>query len=136
MNTQTAQKSLAEIMADAKAQREAEKAQADIDKAAKGEAAAARKADLATKKAARDTAKAERDAKKVEKQPEQNGVRRPRPDSLCGAAWAVMDETTLSAGRMCTIAEVITRSQELNPTVNLNNLRGEFVRWKKFNGVI
>jgi sRNA-binding protein len=132
MSTQT----LEEIMAQAKIDREAEKARADQEKAAKAEQSAQRKAEQEAKKAEREKLKAEREAKKTEKQPEQNGVRRPRPDSLCGAAWAVMDEVTLTNGRMCTIAEVIERAQQLNPSVNINNLRGEFVRWKRFNGVI
>lgn len=127
---------LQDIMAKAKVERETAAAQAAIDKAAKTEASAKRKADADAKKVERDAVRAERDAKKTEKQPEQNGVRRPRPDTLCGAAWATMDKVTLANGRLCLIAEVIASAQADNPAVNLNNLRGEFVRWKKFNGLV
>lgn len=126
---------LEQIMASAKAQREQDKIKADAEKAAKKEATEKRKAEQEVKKAEREKLKEERDAKKTEKQPEQNGVRRPRPDTLCGAAWATMDKVTLEAGRLCLISEVIASAQADNPEVNLNNLRGEFVRWKKFNGL-
>lgn len=128
--------SIEAIMAAAKVKRDQEKAVADASKAEKREQSEARKADQAKKKADRDAAKAERDAKKTEKQPEANGVRRPRPDSLCGKAWAVMDEVTLSTGEMAEIKTVLERAKELNPEVNVNNVRGEYVRWKRFNGVI
>jgi hypothetical protein len=127
---------LAQIMAAAKLKRDQEKADADQAKAQKAADSAQRKQELEAKKVERERLKAERDAKKVEKQPEANGVRRPRPDSLCGQAWAVMDEVTLRTGEMAQIKDVVARAQELNPTVNLNNVRGEYVRWKRFNGVI
>ena len=68
-----------------------------------------------------------------EGRPIQNGVRRPKPDSLCGRAWAVFDELSQEGdGRVS-----IRQSLEIAKTRGLNegNVRSEFYLWRKFNGI-
>ncbi|MER9337383.1 hypothetical protein NKJ06_25935 [Mesorhizobium sp. M0293] len=67
-----------------------------------------------------------------EERPMRNGVIRPRPDTLCGRAWAVADELAAYSVTPST-ADVIAHgvSRGLNP----GNLRTEFTYWKKFHGL-
>lgn len=77
---------------------------------------------------------AEAEAKKAASQmPEQNGVRRPRPETLCGKAWALMDECSARLGQPVPVSFVL----QLAPGYELNegNIKTEYARWKKFNGV-
>lgn len=77
---------------------------------------------------------AEAEAKKAASQmPEQNGVRRPRPDSLCGQAWALMDECSSRLQQPVPVSFVL----QLAPGYGLNegNIKTEYARWKKFNAV-
>lgn len=137
---QAAEKAEAEKVAKAakKAEKESEaaakKAEAETKKAAKAaekEAAKAKvKADKASKLEAKVAAKA---AKEANRQPEQNGVRRPGPDGKCGKAWAVFDELSSKINSPVAIADalVVTKAQGQNDT----NVRCEYARWKKFNGI-
>ncbi len=127
---------LEQILAQAKIDREVEKAAAEKAKAEKVAADAIKKAENDEKKAARDAKKAERAAKKAEKMPEANGIRRPRAETLCGQVWAVVDALMLSLTRLPTLKEVLDASIAGNAAVNHNNVRGEFVRYKKFHGLI
>ena len=113
--------------AEAKAKKEAEKAAKEAEKAQKA----------AEKAAAKEQAKAEREAAKAAKEanrmPIQNGIRRPKPETLCGQAWAIFDEVSQSKGSPAAIGECLPIAQErgLNPT----NVRVEYARWRKFFGV-
>lgn len=124
------------------AQKEAEKAlkaqQAEEAKAAKLAEREARKAEKEAEKEAKlkekEDAKAAKIAEKeASRMPEQNGVRRPKPDTLCGQAWAIFDEVSAHTGAPATIGESleIARTKELNEA----NVRTEYARWRKFNGV-
>lgn len=114
--------------ADAKAKRDQEAA----DKKAGAEQA---KAD---KKAAADKAKADKAqaaadakaAKEANKMPEQNGVRRPKPDSLCGKAWAIMDQLSKDRGGPVPIAPLLEATNKAG--LNEGNVRAEYARWRKF----
>lgn|GEM_PF-1415779 len=63
---------------------------------------------------------------------EQNGVRRPKSQSLCGQAWAIFDQISESQGEPAAFAEALeeARAQGLNE----GNVRTEFYRWRRFNG--
>lgn len=65
--------------------------------------------------------------------PKQNGVRRPKPHTLGGQAWAIFNEVTAKTSNPATIAESmeIGRAQGLNE----GNVRAEFYSWRKFNGI-
>lgn len=103
------------------------KAQKDAEKAA----AKAKKEELAAQKAAaKEAAKA---AKEAARMPEQNGVRRPKPDGLCGKAWAVFDEVSTSLGQAAPIAPCLKRAEQLG--LNLGNVRCEYAVWRKFHGI-
>ena len=121
--------------AEAKAKREAEAAE---KKAAKEAQKAQEKADREAKKAAEKAAKeqAKLDAKaarEANRQPEQNGIRRPGPDGLCGRVWGLADELSASLGQPVPIANLLEagEAQGLNPS----NIRTEYARWKKFHGL-
>lgn len=62
------------------------------------------------------------------KQPEQNGVRRPKPETLCGQAWAIFDELS-----QVTIGEALEIGRQRG--LNEGNVRAEFYQWRKFNGI-
>ena len=121
--------------AEAKAAKEAEKAQKAAEKAAtkeqakaEREAAKAAKAEEAAK--AKEASKA---AKEANRMPMQNGIRRPKPETLCGQAWAIFDEVSQSKGSPASIGECLPIAIErgLNPT----NVRVEYARWRKFYNV-
>lgn len=124
------------------AQKAAAKAKRDEEAAAKKvekDAAAlkAKEGKEAEKKAKEDAkAKTKTDAeaaKNAQKMPEQNGVRRPKAETLCGKAWAIFDAVSAKNQATASISEsmVIAKSQDLNEA----NVRAEYARWRKFYGV-
>lgn len=152
-NTQAAAPTPEEIEAKKKAEAEAKKAEkaalkkaeADAKKAEKdriaAEKAAQKDLDKAAKeadkvaKAAEKLAKAEaaKAAKEANRMPEQNGVRRPKPDTLCGKAWALADKLSAELGQPTPIANLLeaARAEGLNE----GNVKAEYARWRKFLGV-
>lgn len=110
--------------ADKKAAKEAEKAQKKADAEAK------KAAEKAAKEQAKIDAKAAREATRM---PEQNGIRRPKPDTLCGKAWGIFDNVSSKNGAPASIGE----SMELAKAEGLNeaNVRAEYARWRKFHGI-
>ena len=125
----------AEAAEKAKAAKAEEAAKKKAEKAAAAEAAkAAKEKAKADAAAAKEKAKADAlAAKEATKQPEQNGVRRPKPDTLCGKAWAIFDSVSTKNGSPASIAESmeIAKAQGLNEA----NVRAEYARWRKFYGV-
>lgn len=128
----------------AKADKKAADAVAKAEKKALAEAAklaakAEKEAAKAAKEAEKEAAKAAKEAAKlVEKpakieMPEQNGVRRPKPDTLCGKAWGLADELSRTLGQPAPIASLITAATAAG--LNEGNVRAEYARWRKFNGV-
>lgn len=103
--------------AEAKAKKEAEKAAKEAEKAQKAAKA-------------KEAAKA---AKEANRMPMQNGIRRPKPETLCGQAWAIFDEVSAAKGSPAAIGECLPIAIErgLNPT----NVRVEYARWRKFYNV-
>lgn len=103
-------------------------------KAEKAELAAKKKAEAeAKKKAKEDEAAAKKAAKEAAKMPTQNNVRRPKPDTLCGKAWAVFDEISAQLGQAAPIAPCLKRGEELG--LNTGNIRCEYAQWRKFHGI-
>lgn len=120
-----------------KAAAEAEKAakkQAAADaKAAKEQAEADAKAKKEADKAAKEKAKADaKAAKEAQRQPEQNGVRCPGPDGLCGKVWALADAVSTQLGQATPIANLLEAAKQAG--LNESNVRTEYARWKKFHG--
>ena len=108
-----------------------EKTQEQLDAEA---AAAAQKQAEKEAKAAKEQAKADaKAAREANRQPEQNGIRRPGPDGLCGRVWGLADELSASLGQPVPIANLLEAggAQGLNPS----NIRTEYARWKKFHGL-
>jgi hypothetical protein len=114
-----------------KAAAAAAKAQKDAEKAA---AKAAKEAEVAAAKAAKDKAKADAEAAKAaNKLPEQNGITRPKPETLCGKIWAVLDGISTKNGAPASIAE----AKEHPEVVGMADatIRTQYARWRKFYGV-
>ncbi len=66
-------------------------------------------------------------------QPEQNDVRRPKAETLSGQAWAICDAVTEANCTWAAIGEVLERS--VAQGLNEGNVRAEYARWRKFNGI-
>lgn len=129
----------AQVKADAAAAKKAA-AQAKKDEAAKVKAdkLAAKEAEKAAKAEAAKAAKAAKaeeaaKAREANRMPEQNGIRRPKPDTLCGKAWAIFDKVSAANGAPASITEsmVDAKAQGLNEA----NVRAEYARWRKFHGI-
>lgn len=118
----------------------------------KEEAAAKRREEAAAKKAAQEEEKAkrkaEREAKAKEREeekarkaaereanrmPEQNGIRRPKPDTLCGKAWGLADSLSEKFGQPTPIKELLEAAKAEG--LNEGNVKAEYARWRKFHGV-
>lgn len=140
----------AEQIAQAKAAELAQKAaEAAARKAAKEEENRVKAAQKAEEKAKREAARAEERAAKIaekaaqkaaaekakadSKMPEMNGVRRPKPDTICGRNWATYDAISAQMGRPCAISEAmaVLRPQGVNDAT----IRTQYAHWRKYNGV-
>lgn len=130
-----------------KAEADAKAAAKAAEKAAKKEAADKAKADKkaereASKQGAKDKRAADKQAKvdakakvkadkEASKQPEQNGVRRPKSDTICGKAWAVFDDLSAKSGAPATIADSIKNAGGIAEAT----VRTQYARWRKYHGI-
>jgi hypothetical protein len=121
--------------AEEKARKDAEKQAAKEKKEADKKAAAEERERVKAEQAAeKERKKAEAAAaREASKMPEQNGVRRPKPEGLCGQAWAIFDDVSKQNGAPASIGEAmeIAKSRGLNEA----NVRAEYARWRKFYGI-
>lgn len=108
--------------------------------ASKAAAKAAKEELAARKKEEREAAKAEKlakaqEMKEAKKAPreEQNGVVRPKTESLCGQAWTACDDASANRGQPASIHEVLEIANERG--LNIGNVKVEYARWKKFHGL-
>jgi hypothetical protein len=69
----------------------------------------------------------------VSQQTEQYGVRRPKPDTLCGKAWKIFDELSKSSGSPVSVGEALKTATQQG--LNGGNVRVEFYRWRKFHNI-
>lgn len=94
---------------------------------AKAKAKAAPKAKAVAKKEA---------APKREPMPEQNGVKRPRPGGKCARVWEIADDLSKKLKRPAAVSEVLeTASTDKQFAHNPANVKTEYARWRKFNGI-
>jgi hypothetical protein len=129
----------AQAKADAKAIKD--KAAADKKEAAakaKADKLAAKEAEKAAKAQAAKDAKAKKvadaaAAREAARMPEQNGIRRPKPDTLCGQAWGIFDAVSAKNGAPASITESMTDAKAKG--LNEANVRAEYARWRKFHGI-
>lgn len=124
----------AEARAAKQAEREAKKAAAEAEKEAKKAEREAAKAEREAAKAAKEQAKADaKAAREANRQPEQNGIRRPGPEGMCGQVWGLADSLSQQLGQAVPIANLLEAgvAAGLNPS----NIRTEYARWKKFHGL-
>lgn len=118
----------------AEAAKQAKKAEREASKQAKVDAKEAKKLEREAAKAEKEQAKADaKAAKEANRQPEQNGIRRPGPNGLCGQVWGLADTLSAQLGQAVPIANLIEAgvASGLNPS----NIRTEYARWKKFHGL-
>lgn len=124
--------------AEKKAAKEAEKAAAAAEKEAakaakiaeKEAAQAAREAERQAKIDAKAAAKAAREANKM---PEQNGIRRPSAEGVCGQVWNLADEISGELGQATPIANLLERTNA--QSIDQTTARVQYARWKKFHGL-
>jgi len=135
MTEKTAEQIAAE---QAEAQRKADEKAAEKARKEAEKAEAKREAEAAEKKAAKEAQKAQekadaKAAREATRMPEQNDIRRPKPDTLCGKAWGIFDSVSQKNGAPASIGE----SMELAKADGLNeaNVRAEYARWRKFHGI-
>lgn len=128
--------------AQAKATKDAEKAAAKADKDAKAAEAKAAKETAALKakadkeaevKAKADAAAAAKAAKESSKMPEQNGVRRPKPEGACGKVWAMADSLSAQLGQPVPIANLSKDASAAG--INDSTIRTQYALWRKFHGI-
>lgn len=121
----------AQKAAETKAKKEAEAADRKIKKdAEKAEREAKKEAD----KAAKEAAKAEKlAAKEANKMPEQNGVRRPKPETETGKVWGLADAISSSLGQPTPIANLLKDGQAQG--LNDSTIRTQYARWRAFHGI-
>lgn len=117
--------------AEAKAAKEAK----DAETKAKKEAdKAAREAKKAEDKAKKEAEKAAKEASKVAvKMPEQNGIRRPKPDTETGKVWGLADSISASLGQPTPIANLLAAGQAQG--LNDSTIRTQYARWRAFHGI-
>lgn len=86
------------------------------------------------KAAAKEAEKLAKEAAKVANEmPESNGIRRPKPDTACGKAWAIFDGVSQETSAPATMAEVLRRG--LAQGLNEATIRTQYARWRKFFGI-
>ena len=134
----------AQAAAEAKAQKEAERAaklaEKEAAKQAKVEEAeakrAAKEAAKAEREAQREAKKAEKEAAKLarvtDREPEQNGMRRPKPGTKTRAIWDLCDQLSTELQRPVAIAELRDAVPE---GTNENMMRSQYAYWRKFFGI-
>lgn len=109
-----------------------EKARKDAEKKAEQE----RKAEERAKKAAeREEEKARKKAEReANRMPEQNGIRRPKPDTACGKVWAIADQLSSELKQPVPIKNLLEECAKHQ--MNENNVKAEYARWRKFFGIV
>lgn len=107
-----------------KAERQAKKEAEKAERQAKREQAKKEREEEAARK------KAEREANRM---PEQNGIRRPKPDTKCGRTWEIADTMSAEMGQPVPIAMLIEACNKEG--LNEGNTKAEYARWRKFNDI-
>lgn len=97
---------------------------------AEGAAAAPAKPKLTAEEKAAKKAELQA-AKEAAKGPEQNGVRRPKSDTVIGKVWELLDAASAKKQAPAALADVKDTATDINPAT----LRTQYARWRKFNGV-
>lgn len=65
--------------------------------------------------------------------PSANGITRPRPETLCGQAWAVMDRMSAAKQSPVAIGDLLVETNALG--LHPGNVKAEYARWRKFYNV-
>ena len=117
----------------AAAEKEAKAAACAAEKEAKAQAAAEAKAQKEAERAAK---LAEKEAAKLaritQREPEQNGMRRPKPGTKTRVIWDLCDQLSTELQRPVAIAELRAAVPE---GTNENMMRSQYAYWRKFFGI-
>lgn len=117
----------------AAAEKEAKAAARAAEKEAKAQAAAEAKAQKEAERAAKIAEKeAAKLARITEREPEQNGMRRPKPGTKTRAIWDLCDQLSAELQRPVAIAELRAALPE---GTNENTIRTQYAFWRKFYGI-
>ena len=134
MEREATKAQLTEAMTEAKAQREALKLQREAEKLAKLKEQEAKRAEREAKRLENERTKLSRMQEQIENpQPIRNGIRRPKSDSKCGAAWDLFDKMSNELGDVVPVSDAI--AEGVRQGLVEGNLRSEHYRWRTFNGI-
>lgn len=100
-------------------------------KGVKGKVSEAKRAQKEAEKAEQKRLKKE--AKAANAMPKQNDITRPRPDTACGNAWALMDQLSAKLGQPVPISILLQAAEQKG--LNYDTVKTQYARWKKFNGI-
>lgn len=100
-------------------------------KGVKGKVSAAKKAQKEAEAAEKKRLKAEEKAANA--MPKQNDITRPRPDTACGNAWALMDQLSAKLAQPVPISILLQAAEQKG--LNYDTVKTQYARWKKFNGI-
>lgn len=67
-------------------------------------------------------------------QPQQNGIRKPFKGTSSYEVWALADKLTAKLGSPTPIAPLLKKLVDCKH-FNLNSVRNEYARWRKFHGI-
>lgn len=116
------------------AQTTAENLVNELDEAVKGVKGKVADAKKAQKDAEKAEAKRLKDEQKAQNaMPQQNGITRPRTDTACGNAWALMDELSAKLKQPVPISILLQAAEKKD--LNHDTVKTQYARWKKFNGI-
>lgn len=69
--------------------------------------------------------------------PVQNGVTRPRPDTVSGKIWKFLDDNSQKLGQPTPVKPAIEHFKNSNEfEFDLTTLRNQYALWRKFYGVV
>lgn len=100
-------------------------------KGVKGKVSEAKRAQKEAEKAEQKRLKEE--AKAANAMPKQNDITRPRPDTACGNAWALMDQLSAKLSQPVPISILLQAAEQKG--LNYDTVKTQYARWKKFNGI-
>lgn len=67
-----------------------------------------------------------------QRQPEQNGIVRPKPESSCGRVWDIADKITAARGYVAERKDVLEECSKIG--INVATCATQYARWRKYHG--
>lgn len=107
---------------------------AEIKEAKKAVKAAERAVAKEEKRLEKEAAKAAKQAEKeANRMREQNGIREPKPSTICGQVWAIATEISENLGQPAPIKLVLEEAAKFE--LATATVKTQYARWRKFHGI-